>query len=386
MDRLTETEGLLAELVAFPTVSAESNLELIAWADDRLGRLGARTRAYTDPTHRKANLLASFGPEGDGGLVLSGHTDVVPVEDQAWTSDPFALTERDGRLHARGACDMKGFLACVLAAAPDFAARPLSRPLHIALTHDEEVGCLGAQALARDLRREGLRPSAAIIGEPTSMRVVEGHKGCREYTTRFTGLEGHGSRPDRGVNAVAFAVRYAARLMEIAEALRARAPEDSRFEPPWTTLNLGRLAGGRVHNVIPGAAELDWEMRPVAEPDAAFALAEIDRFAEETLLPEMRALAPAAAIRRDVVGEVEALTPAEENEARRLVAALTGRNDAGLAAFATGAGVFAGLGMACVVCGPGDIAQAHMPDEYVARDQLAQCLAMLEGLARRLAA
>ncbi|MFO7856581.1 MAG: acetylornithine deacetylase [Paracoccaceae bacterium] len=386
MDRLAETEGLLAELIAFPTVSADSNLELISWAAGGLGRLGARTRITTDESGRKANLFASFGPQGDGGLVLSGHSDVVPVEDQDWSVEPFALTAKEDRLLGRGTCDMKGFIAAVLATAPDFAAARLSRPLHVALTYDEEVGCLGARTLVEDLRREGIRPAAAIIGEPTSMQVIEGHKGCREYTTEFAGLEGHGSAPDRGVNAVEYAVRYAARLMEIAEALKAAAPEGSRFVPPWTTLQIGRLQGGVAHNVIPGTAELDWEMRPVVETDAETALRAIDAYAEETLLPAMRAVSPAAAIRRRVVGEVAGLEPAEENEARRIVSALTGANEAGVVAFGTEAGLFAELGMACVVCGPGSIRQAHKPDEYVERAQLSACLDMLEGLARRLSA
>lgn len=385
MERIAETTGLLAELIGMPTVSSEPNRELIDWAGAQLARLGARVSIFAAPEGEKANLFASFGPDGDGGIVLSGHSDVVPVEGQEWTSDPFGMVEREGRLYGRGSCDMKGFIAAVLATAPDFAGR-LSRPVHIAFTHDEEVGCLGAQALARDLAREGIRPAVAIIGEPTSMRVIEGHKGCCEYTTEFTGLEGHGSAPARGVNAAEYAVRYAARLMELAEALKDRAPGRTRFEPPWTTLQIGRIAGGVAHNVIPGQAALDWEMRPVQPGDRAFVIETIDAFATATLLPAMRAVHPEAEIRRQVVGEVAGLDPATAVEAREIVSALTGANEADVVAFGTEAGVFADIGMSCVVCGPGSIRQAHKPDEYVERSQLAECLAMLEGLAASLRA
>ena len=384
--RLAETVGLLEELVAFPTVSSDSNLALIAWAADRLGTLGAQVRMYSDDSGQKANLFATIGPdEAEGGVLLSGHTDVVPAEGE-WTSDPFAMEERAGLLYGRGTADMKGFIAAVLAVAPDLAGARLARPVHIALTYDEEVGCIGARSLVEELAREGIRPRLAIIGEPTSMRIVEGHKGCCEYTTEFHGLEGHGSAPARGVNAVSAAVRYAARLMELGGELEARAPGWSRFEPPHTTLNLGRIEGGSAHNVIAGEARLDWEMRPVQLADGEFVKAEIDRFASEVLLPEMRAVHAEAAIRRLTVGEVAGLEPAAANEARDIVAELTGANGADLVAFGTEAGLFQAMGMDCIVCGPGSIDQAHKPDEYLAADQLAACLEMLEGVGRRLAA
>ncbi len=384
MNRLDETVGLLGELIAFPTVSSESNLELIMWISDMLGRLGAQTRISTDESGTKANLFATLGPEGDGGIVLSGHSDVVPVEDQDWTSDPFEMREEDGRLYGRGACDMKGFIAATLAIAPDFAAAELKRPLHFAFTYDEEVGCLGAQELVKELKRDGIRPSVAIIGEPTSMRIIEGHKGCCEYTTEFTGAEGHGSRPSAGVNAVEYAVRYATRLMELSDALRDRAPAQTRFDPPWTTLQIGRLSGGVAHNVIPGQCQLDWEMRPVHWDDADFVKSEIDRYAADVLVPAMRAVSPDADIRRLTIGEVTGLLPTAPNEARAIVSELTGSDAADLVAFGTEAGLFQEIGMSCVVCGPGSIMQAHKPDEYVERSQLAACIGMLEGLCARL--
>ena len=384
MESLDRCTGLLGDLVGFPTVSSDSNLELISWIADQLGRLGARVRVFKNPDGAKANLFASLGPDGDGGIVLSGHTDVVPVEDQDWQTDPFRMTARDRRLYGRGSCDMKGFIAAALTMAPQFAAARLNRPLHFAFTYDEEVGCLGARALAEELVRQDLRPSVAIIGEPTSMRLVEGHKGCCEYTTEFKGLEGHGALPRAGVNAVEYAVRYAGRLMEIAEELRDRVPSESRFEPPWTTLQIGRLAGGVAHNVIPGHCHIDWEIRPVRAADAEFVKAAIDRFADQTLLPAMRATSASASVHRHVVGEVEGLEPADQNEARDIVASLTGANDAELVAFGTEAGIFQTLGMSCVVCGPGAIEQAHKPDEFLECAQLASCLAMLSGLCERL--
>ncbi|WP_417210871.1 acetylornithine deacetylase [Antarctobacter sp.] len=383
MELLYRTEGLLGELIGFPTVSADGNLDLIGWASNYLKGLGAVCDVSLDESGTKANLFASFGPEGDGGLVLSGHSDVVPVADQDWSSDPFVMEDREGRLYGRGACDMKGFIACVLALAPEIAQWPLKRPVHIVLTYDEEVGCFGARALVEELRARELRPATAILGEPTMMRVIDGHKGCFEYTTRITGCAGHGSAPDQGVNAAVCASRYAGRLMELEADLRRRAPVDSPFTPPWTTLNIGRIQSGHAHNVIPDHAEIDWEMRPVQRSDADHVLTEIDRYAA-TLLPSMRAVHTEATITREVIGEVAGLHPVPHNAIAEIVSELTGANGTDVVAFGTEAGLFQSLGMDCVVCGPGSIEQAHKPDEYVSRDQLAACLEMLKGLERHL--
>ena len=238
MSTLARTVEILEKLIAFPTISPDSNLEMIAFMADHLGQLGARVNTFTSPCGTKANLFATLGPEGDGGIVLSGHSDVVPVAEQDWTSDPFTLAQRDGLLFGRGTCDMKGFIAATLAMAEDYAALDLTRPVHFAFTHDEETGCIGAQALVEELKAQGLKPAIAIIGEPTEMRIIEGHKGCCEYTTRFTGLEGHGSQPARGVNAAEYAVRYVTKLMELRHDLMARAPKAaalSRPTPPSTS-------------------------------------------------------------------------------------------------------------------------------------------------------
>ena len=381
---LRETTGILDDLIAFPTVSAESNLEMIDYLANRLDECGAKVDVMSDDSGTKANLFATLGPEEPGGIVLSGHSDVVPVTDQNWDSDPFMMTERDGLLFGRGTCDMKGFIAATIATAPLFEQHVQERPVHFAFTYDEETGCIGAGHLARALKERAIKPEIAIIGEPTSMQVIEGHKGCYEYCTRFHGLEGHGSHPEVGVNAVEYAVRYVTKLLELRGKLRDMAPADSLFEPPWTTLNVGALNGGSVPNVIAPKAQVDWEMRPVQSGDAHFVKDAISDYCENVLLPEMLAVYPEAKIETEIIGEVAGLVPQDENEARKIVSELTGANTAGLVPFGTEAGIFQSLGMDVVVCGPGSIEQAHKANEYLLLDQLAQCLTMLEKMAHRL--
>jgi acetylornithine deacetylase len=381
---LQATVELLDRLIAYPTVSTDSNLEMIIDLSGRLQSLGARTHIFGDETGSKATLFGSLGPDVPGGVLLSGHSDVVPVTDQDWSSDPFQMRQADGLLYGRGTCDMKGFIAASVVMAEHFAALPLKRPVHFAFTYDEETGCLGAQALIPELTRLGIKPDIAIIGEPTEMRVIEGHKGCCEYTTRFEGLEGHGSSPDLGVNAAEYAVRYVSRLMALREDLRARVPMGSRFEPPYTTINIGRIQGGHAHNVIVGKAEVDWEFRPVQTSDLRFVKETMEAFVEQDLLPKMRTVYPHADISTETVGEVVGLEPMSENAARDLVSGLLGSNSAGVVPFGTEAGMFQQMGMDVIVCGPGSIAQAHKPDEFVSVDQLEVCLGMLERLGDKL--
>lgn len=380
---LETAKSILADLIAFPTVSYDSNLDMIDYIAGCLEEHGARVDVFKDETGHKANLFATIGPDGDGGLVLSGHSDVVPVTDQDWTGDPFQMVECEGKLFGRGTCDMKGFIAATLAMAPEFAKAPLTRPIHYAFTHDEETGCIGAGHLIEALRERDIHPSMAIIGEPTMMRIIEGHKGCYEYTTRFQGLEGHGSAPDVGVNAVEYAVRYVNRLMELREDLKSMTPAGSQFEPPWTTMNIGALQGGSVHNVIAPKAEVKWEMRPVQTSDADYVKSEIGYYCENVLLPAMQAMHPNASIETEIMGEVAGLTPTDENEARQIVSELTGANTTDLVAFGTEAGLFQSLGMDVIVCGPGSIEQAHKADEFLAIDQLTQCLTLFDKLTKR---
>ncbi|MBT9383777.1 acetylornithine deacetylase [Pseudooceanicola sp. CBS1P-1] len=370
----------LGQLIACPSVSTESNLDAIGYIAGVLEEAGARVEILRDSSGRKANLWATLGPEVSGGLVLSGHSDVVPVTDQVWATDPFQMIEAEGLLYGRGTCDMKGFIAICLAMAPRLAEVATEVPVHFAFTHDEETGCLGARALVEELAKRDIRPALALIGEPTLMQVIEGHKGCCEYTVRFTGAEGHGSAPGRGVNAVEMAARYIARLLELRQELETRAPADSPFDPPHTTINIGALHGGVAHNVIPGRATLEWEMRPVNAADQHYVKAEVARLVAD-LLPGMRAVAPQAAIETTVIGEVAGLEPMPENAIRDLVMRLSGANTAACVPFGTEAGLFQALGMQAIVCGPGSIEQAHKPDEYISLDQLAQGLALLHKLA-----
>ncbi|WP_397541344.1 acetylornithine deacetylase [Roseovarius salis] len=384
--QLSDTVALLGDLIAFPTVSEVSNLDMIAFLAYRLEEAGAKVDIFHDEIGHKANLFATIGPEVDGGIVLSGHSDVVPANPQDWASDPFQMIESDGRLYGRGSCDMKGFIAAATAMAPVFAERAANRPVHFAFTYDEEVGCFGAQSLVKSLAAHGIRPGIAVIGEPTSMRIIEGHKGCYEYTTHFSGLAGHGSSPDKGVNAVEYAVRYVNRLLELKDTLRTRAPAGSRFDPPWTTVNTGSLQGGVAHNVIASHAAVEWEMRPVQMSDADFVKAELRDLCENRLLPAMRAVCPDADITTETIGEVEGLEPTDENEAKEIMMELTSANSADVVPFGTEAGIFQSFGMSSVVCGPGSIEQAHKPDEFVSIDQLQQCLDMLDRLCGKLAA
>jgi acetylornithine deacetylase len=381
---LDDTKAILAELIGFPTISSDSNLALIDWCAGRLEALGAKCEMTRDATGAKANLFATIGPDVDGGVVLSGHTDVVPVAGQDWATDPFQAVERDGLIYGRGSCDMKGFIACALALAPRIAAAELKRPVHFAFTYDEETGCLGAQVMLKALEASGRRPGICIIGEPTSMRIIEGHKGCNEYTTRFSGLAGHSAAPHLGVSAVEYAVLYAARLLELREALIARTPPGSRFDPPSSTLQVGGLRGGIAHNVIADQCELEWEMRPVVPADADFVKREIGEYVDGTLLPAMRAVHAGASIETEVIGEVVGFEPMPESKASELVAELTGSNTRGVVSFGTEAGLFQRLGISTVICGPGSIGEAHKADEFVAAAQLGQCLEMIEGLVAKL--
>ncbi|WP_193142912.1 acetylornithine deacetylase [Meridianimarinicoccus sp. MJW13] len=380
MDDLERCRQILGDLVGFNTVSSRPNMEAIHYIATLLEAAGARVEVMVDASGTKANLFATLGSEAPGGLVLSGHTDVVPVADQPWTTDPFTLTEGDGRLYGRGTCDMKGFIAACLTKLDVLRDAARTRPIHFAFTHDEEVGCLGARHLVEVLAAREIRPGLALIGEPTSMQVIDGHKGCCEYTVTFTGTEGHGSAPHLGVNAVEYAARYIAHLLELRETLKTRAAGATQFDPPYTTINVGRLSGGHAHNVIAGHAELDWEMRPTLPGDMDFVKDQVAAHVREVLLPAMRQVSPQAQIRTEIVGEVPGLTPMETNAARDLVFRLTGANGAGTVPFGTEAGLFQQIGMDAVICGPGSIDQAHKPDEFVTLDQLGQCLSMLDRL------
>ncbi|MCY4149488.1 MAG: acetylornithine deacetylase [Gammaproteobacteria bacterium] len=384
MTALDQTVEMLGTLVRFPTVSANSNLDMISFLAEVLESAKARVRVYHDETGNKANLFATIGPEEQGGIVLAGHSDVVPVADQAWTADPFQMKEEHGRLFGRGTCDMKGFIAAAVTMAPEFSKFAKRRPIHFAFTYDEEVGCFGAKALIECLKQEGISPRVAIVGEPTSMRVIDGHKGCYEYSAHFRGQGGHGSLPDRGVDAVEYAAQYVHELVNIKKQLEKRAPKDSLYDPPWTTINTGRFNGGVARNVVPDKASVEWEMRPVCDEDADFVKSRLQQFCDHDLLPKMRTVFPQASIDLEIVSEIEDFEPAAQNEAKEILAELTGSDESDLVSFGTEAGIYQSMGMNVAVCGPGSVDQAHKPDEYVTMEQMDSCLKMLGGLTRKL--
>lgn len=380
---LNETTAILDRLIAFDTISTKSNLDCIDWIESYLTDLGAECQKSSD-VEGKANIFATLGPDVDGGIILSGHTDVVPVAGQDWSSDPFKMREDGGKLFGRGACDMKGFIAASLAMAPLYAQKTLIKPIHFAFTYDEETGCLGARVLVDELVKTGRKPSVAIIGEPTSMRIIEGHKGCCEYTTEFRGVEGHSSRPDLSVNALEYAVQFINKITELRREFPDRAPSNSRFEPRHTTSSVCALTSGVAHNVIPNVAEVQWEVRPVQPDDLKWFRSELQSFIDDGLLPEMKSKSPLANIVETFTSEVAGLMPEADSEAIDILRKLTGANSVELVSFGTEAGLFQKEGISTAICGPGNIEQAHKPDEYVSLDQLTLCLEMLERLPKHL--
>lgn len=364
-------------LIGFDTTSAKPNRPLIDGAAAHLAGCGAEVRIVPDETGAKANLFATFGPPGPGGIALSGHSDVVPVDGQPWTRDPFRMAAHGGRLYGRGAADMKGFIGCVLALAPEIAARKLARPIHVALSYDEEVGCVGVRSLIELLGRELPRPALAIVGEPTEMKVVNAHKGISQQKTVVSGRDGHSSRPGDGVNAILYAGAFIDRIRKTVGGLPA-SEAAAAFDPPGTTFNVGVIGGGTAVNIIARSCAFDWEFRPTPDVDPAGVLARLDDYAARTLVPEMRAVDPDAGIETVVGISAPTLKPAAGSPAEALGLGVTGQNRAGTASFVCEAGLFAEAGIPSIVCGPGSIAQAHQPDEFVERAQIAECTAFLK--------
>ena len=378
--RLTAVE-ILDRLIAFDTVSDRSNRALIDWVADYLGSHGISSVALPNASGEKANLIARIGPATDGGVVLSGHTDVVPVDGQDWTSDPFRMRESNGRLYGRGAADMKGFAAVMLSAAPDVVNRPLQKPIYIALSYDEEVGCFGVPHIIDHLMAVGPRPALAIIGEPTLMRPCNAHKGIQVFCTSVTGREAHSSRPESGANAVRYAAEMICALGRIADRERLSPDDSGRFDPPYATINVGHIEGGSVFNIVPPDCRFIWDLRPLPRDDPDALLAEFEGIASHDVLPRLRDTAPDGDIVTERLCDVPALRPDPDGPAETLARQLTGANTHGTVAFATEAGLFQRAGISAVVLGPGDIAQAHKPDEFISRDQLAAGAAFIDRLA-----
>ncbi|MHC5655837.1 acetylornithine deacetylase [Stappia sp. ICDLI1TA098] len=362
---------MLARLVAFPTVSSSSNLDLIAFVEDYLAGHGIASRRVLDETGQKASLHAVVGPAVDGGTVLSAHTDVVPVEGQAWSRDPFALWEDGGRLYGRGACDMKGFAAVALAAVPDMVAAGLKRPVHIALSYDEEVGCLGAPPMIDAMLADGPRPEMVVVGEPSMMQVITAHKGTALIKVTATGHSVHSSQWDRGVSAVAAAARVITWLDDQTRANQAAADPALDMDPPFTTLHCGLVEGGTAANIVSRSCSFMTDIRTVPGENLEMWLERLDDFLARDIVPAMKAVHPDAGIAVERLADVPPLSQESDGPAERLVRRLTGDNGVHMVVYGTEAGQFQARGLSTVVCGPGSIDQAHQPDEFIDIAQLA---------------
>jgi acetylornithine deacetylase len=377
------SRAMIERLISFNTVSRDSNLGLIEWVRDYLQGFGATTRLTHDAARNKANLFATLGDSNKPGLILSGHTDVVPVDGQNWDTDPFVATERDGKLYARGSADMKGFIGIILAQAPKFLAalneNRLDAPLHYALSYDEEVGCLGVRGLIRDLEENGIRPAGCVVGEPTSMQPIIAHKGTHRFRCAVHGREAHSSYVTHGVNAIEYAARLVVFIRQIADRLAQIERRDYGFTVPYTTLSTGLIQGGIAANVVPKDCVFHFDMRtlPHASPDALFQ--EIRTYAQ-ALAAEMHAIDENSGIDLQWMSQTVGLAAAETDAIVQWAMRLSKNTTTGKVSYGTEAGLFQKMGVPTVICGPGDIAEAHRPNEFVALDQLAQCETFMDRI------
>jgi acetylornithine deacetylase len=386
-----ETRELIERLVAFDTTSRDSNLGLIEWVRDHLHHLGVASRLTYDASNKKANLFATLGGGSKPGIVLSGHTDVVPVDGQDWHSEPFKATLQGDRYLGRGVADMKGFIAVALGMAPKFLAAPLKAPIHFALSYDEEVGCMGVRGLIEDLARANIKPAGCIVGEPTSMQVVVAHKGKRSFDCCVRGKEAHSALTPQGVNAIEFAARLIVYIRHMADRMRDCEARDGAFDVPFTTLQTGTISGGTAVNIVPRECKFRFEFRylPGADPDTLEN--EIRRFARDTLEPEMRAIDPNASIAIESTSVIPGLNMRDDDRLTYLAHALSrgkphdSDSRTGKVAYATEAGLFQVAGIPSIICGPGSIEQAHKPDEFITLEQLARCEAFMDRLTEELA-
>ena len=375
---------ILDRLIAFPSVSRDSNLEIIHFIRDFLKDLGVESELLPNEARTKANLYATIGPKSLPGIMLSGHTDVVPVDGQDWSSDPFSLTKRNGRLYGRGTADMKGFIAAALAMAQDAAGRDLNQPIHLAFSYDEEVGCLGVRHLIAMLQDRPVKPRLCIVGEPTQLQVVTAHKGKIACRVTCRGREAHSSLAPQGLSAVHMALDLIAQIRAIQTEIAAEGPADDAYDMPYTTLHVGTIAGGTALNIVPRECRFDFELRHLPEDPPEPIMSRI-RSVADTLAAAVRSDFPEAEIIFQTLSSYPALNTAPDHEAVAFVKSLTGANSHGKIAFGTEGGLFRErLGVPTVVCGPGAIAQAHKPDEYLELSQLAACERFLAALLARL--
>ena len=379
MPEMTEID-LLDRLVGFNTVSSRSNLELIEFVRRYLADLGVESEIIPDQTGRKANLLASVGPTDRPGYVLSGHTDVVPVDGQEWSRDPFKLFRDGGRLYGRGATDMKGFLACMLGRVPNMLAAPLQAPVHLAFSYDEEVGCLGVPGIVQHMQKTLPSQLAVFVGEPTMMGVVGGHKGSTGLLTTVTGKACHSSRPDLGVNAIFRAAEIIAELERYVEELKAAPDADSPFELPYTTVSVGVVQGGTARNAIPGDCAIQWDIR-ATKPNMVESLVErFEAFVAEKVLPGMKADFSDSSVVTRMVYDVPPLAPAPGSRAETLAKRFAGKNQTATVNYGSEAGIFQKAGWPTIVCGPGRDTEAHITDEWIAVDEMERASAFIDRL------
>jgi len=382
-----ETLEILNNLIKFQTVSGSSNLELIKYCEKKLGEAGASSFKTFNKSGSQANLFSTIegvDKSNNAGIILSGHTDVVPAVSNEWTYDPYIATQKDEKVFGRGTSDMKGFIACTLAVAPLFKSKKLKYPIHFSYTFDEETGCLGAPLVLTDLKKKNIHFSSCIIGEPTNMKAIIAHKGYNEYITHFTGLSGHASNPENGVSAIEYAIKYSNKLLELKNELKKRCSSKTSFSPSYSTLQIGKISGGLGANVIADQCSLEWEVRPINKEDGDFITKKIDTYTKDILLPEMKKNYPKANIKKKIIGEVIGFNKEESSDAVNLVCNLTGDNSKDTMSFGTEAGLFQSSGISTVICGPGSIEQAHTVDEYITYDQLKKCLKMLISLQEKM--
>ncbi len=377
---------MLRQLIAYDTTSRVSNLELIAYVRDYLADLGVESQLVHDETGQKANLYATLGPQDKSGFMLSGHTDVVPVDGQPWDTDPFHVSESGGKLYGRGTADMKSFIAIVLTLAPEFLKRGPQVPIHLALSYDEEVGCIGVRRLIDMLKGQSQRPYACIVGEPTRMKPVRAHKGQKRISCKVHGLESHSALADRGVNAVEAAAEVIAYLKMMARRLREEGPHDPDFDPPYTTVHTGMVHGGTALNIVPKECSFEFEFRYLPSDDAEALYKEVLDYAEKNILPEMREVSKKTGFEWEELTGIPSLAIEEDIELAQLTKSLTGVNRTGTVSFGTEAGLFQNADIPTIVCGPGDIEQAHKPNEFISLDQIAEGEVFIRRLMDRICA
>ena len=373
---------ILKDLIGFKTISGENNSSLINYCENILKNNGASSFKVFDETKKRVNLFATLKAKKSNGIepiILSGHTDVVPVS-KGWSTDPFKAEIKGDKLYGRGSCDMKGFLACSLAFAEVFSKSNLSRDIHFSLTFDEETACIGAPLLIKELKKRNITNGICIVGEPTKMKIIDSHKGCYEYTTYFEGLAGHSSKPLEGVNAAEFAAKYVNKLLSLRKSLENRQPNNSIFDPPYSTLSIGGIFGGIAHNVIADKCHVNWETRPINREDGLFLNKEIDEYVSNHLLPEMKKIYPNSSIRKEIIGEIIGFNRVNDSKACEFVSSITGDNEREVVSFGTEAGLFQEIGISTVVCGPGSIEQAHKIDEFIELNEIKKCLSFLNGV------